>query len=78
MLSSSQFKLRPQLNGALEIDRSGLMAGRSPTSRVASTSFCNVRWWERAPLHYLTSLSPWSLELGASMQILRRKQPIGA
>ena len=78
MLSTSQFKLRPQLNGALEIDRSGLMAGRSPNIRVASPSVCNVMWRERAPLHYSTSGSPWSLELGASMQILRRKQPIGA
>lgn len=78
MLSSSQIDPLPSLNGALEIDRSGLMAGRSPTIRVASPSVCNVRWRERAPLHYSTSGSPWSLELGASMQILRRKQPIGA
>lgn len=78
MLSSSQIHPLPLLNVALEIDRSGRVAIRSPNNRVASPSVCNVRWRERAPLHYSTSGSPWSLELGTSMQILRRKQPIGA
>ena len=39
MLSSSQIHPLPSLNVALEIDRSGRVAIRSPNNRVASPRF---------------------------------------
>ena len=58
MLSSSQIHPLPSLNVALEIDRSGRVAIRSPNNRVASPSIYNNRRRERAPLSCSTSGSP--------------------